>query len=841
VPRHASRRRTHRRRRSRQVAGRNISNRNESVLLGGTEDESVPLLKSSKWVYLDDSGMQQGPFSTEEMRLWYADGMLAGDRKVKEANEEGEFIALSSISELKSPPAAAQPQPDPQPDPQPHPRRTLYSSSHGTTERKAGVDPTDITAVPPQKTDEYLDHKDMMVTSDSDEDDEGDLSDDEGERYNKAELEINRLDALAGVGMITKGMTLPHIPGVKRGCRLIITYYIRGNHLVSIRTRRRSVSKVHPTLASFDKEEYRPYLVIYVTGIAGDMGEVDRIFMYPSGEPPPEGWSDSDHKPVYGPLNIDIDILRKMSTTDLMKLAGYDIASQHRTHTTRSRSRRDRKLANASKDQLVRICSGVKGGLISVPLTSFAIEKSSFNTGTALLVPDDEGGLRVQDSPVKPNMLVKLNRDANYYDPHNIPKPPKSIWTTFRPEDLEEDFMIMSVNDAGEKEADLRRQKKDGTLSSDEISDIDARLTKIEQDRIDRNKVRVEKGLREETPLHAELRVKICDKGGGYWDVVNDTYLSWDKLLHHIKWGLQKQGYTKKTWGTGLTIYRKSIRPPLYPGVASDPEERGYFWQLISMAICGSTPTQEVAWESPHLPRFDMGNDVAYLDIMGSHCLNPSQQWEDFKGVSAISSFIDDFPEWYSMFLNDTVTGAKEEYETWKDFLDTKEIDLNEQIAELKSWSETAIAEINKAATNRISLVEKQALERIEKTRMINTIERTRRADVRGITTYYDDDLRKLQERGDTAIEKLQGQINVAGQQIKATKVAQDHLDAAGAVFIDSRTRKRSADDQPGPTEPQYRRIGGYRPHKKTRRKRTKRKNPRRKRTTHKKKTQRLK
>ena len=59
-------------------------------------------LGAAKWVYLDDSNTQQGPFSTEEISAWLAAGYLDLDRKFKHIEEEnsGDFVALRSIPEL---------------------------------------------------------------------------------------------------------------------------------------------------------------------------------------------------------------------------------------------------------------------------------------------------------------------------------------------------------------------------------------------------------------------------------------------------------------------------------------------------------------------------------------------------------------------------------------------------------------------------------------------------------------------------------------------------------------------------------------------------------------------
>lgn len=58
---------------------------------------------STGWLYLDDGGVQQGPFSTEEMRAWYAAGYLTGDRMVKRetVGREIDFAPLSLAPELR--------------------------------------------------------------------------------------------------------------------------------------------------------------------------------------------------------------------------------------------------------------------------------------------------------------------------------------------------------------------------------------------------------------------------------------------------------------------------------------------------------------------------------------------------------------------------------------------------------------------------------------------------------------------------------------------------------------------------------------------------------------------
>eukprot|EP01043_Picozoa_sp_COSAG02_P059126 COSAG02_NODE_7477_length_2995_cov_1.468577_1_plen_324_part_00 len=53
-----------------------------------------------QWVYLDQQGAQQGPFSTDEMRGWYTGGFFQGSLQVRPAAAAGEFAPLLSFSWL---------------------------------------------------------------------------------------------------------------------------------------------------------------------------------------------------------------------------------------------------------------------------------------------------------------------------------------------------------------------------------------------------------------------------------------------------------------------------------------------------------------------------------------------------------------------------------------------------------------------------------------------------------------------------------------------------------------------------------------------------------------------
>jgi hypothetical protein len=67
---------------------------------------------------------------------------------------------------------------------------------------------------------------------------------------------------------ITKGETLGNIVGVTSP--ITITILKRGTHLRSILTRHNSPSQLHASLTTFDKDEYRPYLTIYVISERGE-------------------------------------------------------------------------------------------------------------------------------------------------------------------------------------------------------------------------------------------------------------------------------------------------------------------------------------------------------------------------------------------------------------------------------------------------------------------------------------------------------------------------------------------------------------------------------------------
>ena len=60
-----------------------------------------------KWVYKDDQGAQQGPFTVAEINGWFTAGYLQADRMVRrDGDEGGEFVPLSSVPELAAPAAA---------------------------------------------------------------------------------------------------------------------------------------------------------------------------------------------------------------------------------------------------------------------------------------------------------------------------------------------------------------------------------------------------------------------------------------------------------------------------------------------------------------------------------------------------------------------------------------------------------------------------------------------------------------------------------------------------------------------------------------------------------------
>jgi hypothetical protein len=60
---------------------------------------AAPAAAEDSWVYLDNDEKQQGPFTTEQMKGWYAAGYLQPDRQVKKGASP-DYIALSSCPEL---------------------------------------------------------------------------------------------------------------------------------------------------------------------------------------------------------------------------------------------------------------------------------------------------------------------------------------------------------------------------------------------------------------------------------------------------------------------------------------------------------------------------------------------------------------------------------------------------------------------------------------------------------------------------------------------------------------------------------------------------------------------
>jgi hypothetical protein len=60
-------------------------------------------IQLSQWSYLDDAGVQYGPFAVAQLQEWFHTGQLTMDRKLRRAGDDaGEFVPLSSIAELVS-------------------------------------------------------------------------------------------------------------------------------------------------------------------------------------------------------------------------------------------------------------------------------------------------------------------------------------------------------------------------------------------------------------------------------------------------------------------------------------------------------------------------------------------------------------------------------------------------------------------------------------------------------------------------------------------------------------------------------------------------------------------
>jgi hypothetical protein len=54
----------------------------------------------ASWVYIDNDGKEQGPYSTQDICWWFAAGYLTAERLVKKAHSTDDFATLTSIPEL---------------------------------------------------------------------------------------------------------------------------------------------------------------------------------------------------------------------------------------------------------------------------------------------------------------------------------------------------------------------------------------------------------------------------------------------------------------------------------------------------------------------------------------------------------------------------------------------------------------------------------------------------------------------------------------------------------------------------------------------------------------------
>ena len=57
------------------------------------------------WVYLDNDGTEQGPFTTEQMKGWFVAGYMQPTRMVKPVGGTGDFVAMSTVPDLTTPAA----------------------------------------------------------------------------------------------------------------------------------------------------------------------------------------------------------------------------------------------------------------------------------------------------------------------------------------------------------------------------------------------------------------------------------------------------------------------------------------------------------------------------------------------------------------------------------------------------------------------------------------------------------------------------------------------------------------------------------------------------------------
>jgi hypothetical protein len=576
--------------------------------------------------------------------------------------------------------------------------------------------------------------------------------------------------------------------------------------------------------------------------------------MYPSGKSPEGGWLQGDWKQVYGELTEPM--LNDMTDENLLTIA---TGAKPVTRTVSSKMH--------VRSTLISTCVGRRAGFITVPNILYSTESKTFNTGTLELmraVPPGAVNLRpnakyfVDDSGdgefsgdidirqqfkakfhstipilayVKPwgnertwgeiDEATRSTLIAQGYTEDNWGQggiligtsdimPPDMLIPPPRSEDLQPGNTV-TMNDG-------LKYNVGGT----EYRFVEGAEYRIRTEGVDT----VHVTIYDETDRHEYMEV---DAQGA-----PTKYRDWDRIDKATHGWLQEQGYSNANWPHGIEISKNCIRPRLSPGAAVSPDQNGYFWQLIYLGINGSTPEQNDAW-SNSLPLdtldMDLESGMVELDIYGSHCSNPNQVWTGAgAGVSLITPFMEECPEWYAMHMDDGVTGAIEELEYWTENKSKKHLEHQKKLQDVATIHQKATDDVNDSDRIRRDLAHKN-YQGEELDRWIQIIDRTTRGAIRGLDKTMREVIAIVNSEQGEEMDTAENQVHTAQAQVNTTRVVRD-------------LRLSQGTDTSTQMEPSAKRRSGaasggtYHTHKKTRRKKSRRK--RTKRTTHRKKTRRL-
>lgn len=512
-----------------------------------------------------------------------------------------------------------------------------------------------------------------------------------GSKFNDSEA-----PNVVGVGFVTQGISLPNIKDIP--CNLTITIKKRASTFSTILARQNSPSILHGSLAKFDKKDYRPYLTISIVPVDGDMGRIDSIDMHST-----DASGRDDVTRVYG-----LEELRGITSGEV----GWRFSKKRRVQ---------KKLIKATDQQLKRLMEE-RLGLISVPNWEFSTESILFNTGTKLLV-ENGGVLSLDDAhiPLKVGDIVKLNRASHHYRENPDMNSNQKFMIIRESEFYPGDFYVKpprSATTVASEQKYLKNLKQmmctetvtheypyDKYLLNMEVGDIIV-VVGVADDGWNRG---YKLGDNVEGMMYTRSFELNKTRPIAAPNNPVSEYKSWAELTPDEKIELSNAGFTEDNWKDGLYITNTDIRANLCPGAAENHTEKWDLWDLVFMALQGSTRAQDDAWDAPHLPPFDMTGmertDMATLDIYISGCASPPT--DDVTGVSSLTEFITEFPEWWSKNAGDMLGAARQEL---KEHEDIKEAQLlknsntmqvqKKEVERLDELADSLQQEINKLPVN---------------------------------------------------------------------------------------------------------------------------------------------